>query len=236
MTRSRSKTTGPTYRELLIEIGCEELPASWLPSLTRQMGDRIGAQLASARLDCPTPPEPFGTPRRLAVRVAKVADRQADLEETLTGPPVGAAFDGEGQPTRAALGFARKHGVDVSRLSKVDTPKGIYLVYRRRQRGAAARSVLGGVLAATLRDLAFPKQMHWDARLDDGHGDLLFGRPIRWLLYLFGGRVVPFVIDRTPGALARGVGADPGTGGDLWASILREGGCAGPRVPCRLVC
>ena len=90
-------------------------------------------------------------------------------------------------------------------MSKVDTPKGIYLVYRRRQRGAAARSVLGGVLAATLRDLAFPKQMHWDARLDDGHGDLLFGRPIRWLLYLFGGRVVPFVIDRTPGALARGV-------------------------------
>jgi glycyl-tRNA synthetase beta chain len=61
------------------------------------------------------------------------------------------------------------------------------------------------VLAATLRDLAFPKQMHWDAWLDDGRGDLLFGRPIRWLLFLFGGRVVPFVIDRTPGALARGV-------------------------------
>ena len=103
------------------------------------------------------------------------------------------------------LGFARKNGVDVARLSQVDTPKGVYLVYRRRQRGAAARSVLGAVLAATLREIVFPKQMHWDARLDDGHGDLLFGRPIRWLLFLFGGRVVPFVIDRTPGAVARGV-------------------------------
>ena len=202
MTRSRSTTT---YRELLIEIGCEELPASWLPSLTRQVGEQVGAQLASVRLDCPMPPESFGTPRRLTVRVAKVADRQTDLEETLAGPPIRAAFDADGQPTRAALGFARKHGVDVARLSRVDTPKGVYLVYRRRQGGAAARSVLGGVLAATLRELTFPKQMHWDARLDDGRGDLLFGRPIRWLLFLFGGRVVPFVIDRTPGAVTRGV-------------------------------
>ena len=193
------------YRELLIEIGCEELPASWLPPLTRQIGERVGAQLAAARLDCPMPPEPFGTPRRLTVRVAKVADRQTDLAETLTGPPVRAAFDADGQPTRAALGFARKLGVDVARLSQVETPKGGYLVYRQQQRGAAARSVLGGVLAATLRELAFPKQMYWDARLDDGRGDLLFGRPIRWLLFLFGGRVVPFVIDRTPGAMARGV-------------------------------
>ena len=200
MTHSRS-----SYRELLIEIGCEELPASWLPPLTRQIGARVGAQLAAARLDCPLPPEPFGTPRRLTVRVPKVADRQTDLEETLTGPPVRAAFDADGQPTKAALGFARKHGVDVSRLSEVETPKGVYLVYCRRQPGATARSVLGGVLAATLREIVFPTQMHWDARLDDGRGDLLFGRPIRWLLFLFGGRVVPFVIDRTPGALSRGV-------------------------------
>ena len=202
MTRARPTTM---YRELLIEIGCEELPASWLPSLTRQIGERVGVQLVAARLECPMPPDPFGTPRRLTVRVAKVAARQTDLEETLTGPPVRAAFDADGQPTRAALGFARKNGVDVARLSQVDTPKGVYLVYRRRQRGAAARSVLGGVLAATLREIAFPKQMHWDARLDDGRGDLLFGRPIRWLLFLFGGRVVPFVIDRTPEAVARGV-------------------------------
>ncbi len=179
------------YRELLIEIGCEELPASWMPPLVRQLGACVGARLEEARLACPAPPEAFATPRRLAVRAARVADRQPDLEETLTGPPVRAAFTDGGDPTRAALGFARKHGVDVKRLIRIDTPKGTYLAHRRRERGRSARSVLGGVLAATLRDLAFPKQMHWDARLDDGRGDLPFGRPIRWLVFLFGGRVVP---------------------------------------------
>ena len=193
------------YRELLIEIGCEELPASWMPPLVRQLGACVGTQLEAARLACPTPPEAFATPRRLAVRAARVAERQPDLEETLTGPPVRAAFTDGGAPTRAALGFARKHGVDVKRLIRIDTPKGTYLAHRRRERGRSARSVLGGVLAATLRDLAFPKQMHWDARLDDGRGDLPFGRPIRWLVFLFGGRVVPFVIGRTPEAAARGV-------------------------------
>ncbi len=193
------------YRELLIEIGCEELPASWMPPLVRQLGACVGARLEAARLACPTPPEAFATPRRLAVRAARVAERQPDLEETLTGPPVRAAFTDGGEPTPAAAGFARKHGVPVDRLIRIDTPKGAYVAHRRRQRGHAARSVLGGVLAATLRDLAFPKQMQWDARLDDGRGDLPFGRPIRWLVFLFGGRVVPFAIERTPNAAARGV-------------------------------
>ena len=193
------------YRELLIEIGCEELPASWMPPLVRQLGACVEARLEAARLACPTPPEAFATPRRLTVRAARVAERQPDLEETVTGPPVRAAFTDTGEPTRAAAGFARKQGVAVERLIRIDTPKGTYLAHRRRQRGQAARSVLGGVLAATLRDLAFPKQMHWDARLDDGRGDLPFGRPIRWLVFLFGGRVVPFVIGRTPEAAARGV-------------------------------
>jgi glycyl-tRNA synthetase beta chain len=194
------------YRELLIEIGCEELPASWLPPLVQQLGACVGARLEAARLACPTPPESFATPRRLAVRAARVAERQPDIEETLTGPPLRAALTAGGEdPTPAALGFARKHGVAVNRLIRIETPKGTYLAHRRRQRGKAARTVLGGVLAATLRDLAFPKQMHWDARLDDGRGDLLFGRPIRWLVFLFGGRVVPFVIGRTPEAEARGV-------------------------------
>ena len=193
------------HRELLIEIGCEELPASWMPPLVRQLGACVGVQLEAARLACPTPPEAFATPRRLAVHAARVAERQPDLEETVTGPPVRAAFTDAGEPTRAAAGFARKHGVPVDRLIRIETPKGTYLAHRRRQRGRAARSVLGAVLSATLRDLAFPKQMHWDARLDDGRGDLPFGRPIRWLVFLFGGRVVPFVIGRTPDAAARGV-------------------------------
>src|SRR5262249_48161161 len=93
-----------------------------------------------------------------------------------------------------------RHGVEVSALERVETPKGMYLAYRRHQRGKAAVDVLPDVLVGTLRALTFPKLMHWDAMLEDGRGELLFGRPIRWILFLYGGRVVPFTIARTPAA------------------------------------
>ena len=192
-------------RELLIELGCEEIPASWLPSLTQQLGEAVGARLKEFRLDVETPIETFSTPRRLTARVGKVADRQADLEELLMGPPVSAAFKPDGEPTPAAAGFARKHGVEVGDLERQETPKGVYLAFRKKVRGKAAIDVLPDVLGAALRDLSFPKQMHWDAMLDDGRGELLFGRPIRWILYLYGGRVVPFVIGRLEAAQSSGV-------------------------------
>jgi glycyl-tRNA synthetase beta chain len=184
-------------RELLIEIGCEELPASWLPGLTRQVGEAVKVRLAESRLTIDAPIEAFSTPRRLTVCVAKVAERQTDFEELVTGPPVSAAFDASGQPTGAALGFARKQGVEVSALDQIATPKGIYLGVRKKLRGKPTVDVLPDVLAAVLRDLSFPKAMHWDAWIDDGRGELLFGRPIRWILFLYGGRVVPFEIRRS---------------------------------------
>ena len=187
-------------RELLIEIGTEELPASWLPGLTRQLGEHVASRLAALRLPPDGPVETSSTPRRLAARVARMAERQNDLEELLTGPAVSAAFKPDGQPTPAALGFARKNGVEVEALERIETPKGTYLGFRKHQRGRAAVDVLPEVLAGVLRDMAFPKQMHWDAWLDDGKGELLFGRPIRWLLFLYGGRVVPFTIYRSEAA------------------------------------
>ena len=193
------------FRELLIEIGCEEIPASWLPSLTSQLGDRLGHFLDEARLEWKGPIRTFSTPRRLGVQVRGVANRQSDLQETLSGPPVNASFDPAGQPTAAALGFARKQGVGVDELSRVQTPKGEYLAYQRRQRGGAAGAVLSGVMASTLRALSFPKQMHWDAWLDDGRGELVFGRPIRWILFLHGGKVVPFSVRRNDRAAGEGV-------------------------------
>lgn len=187
-------------RELLIEIGCEELPASWLPGLTRQIGDAVKARLGDSRLTIDAPVEAFSTPRRLTICVAKVAERQTDFEELVTGPPLSAAFDASGQPTGAASGFARKQGVDVSVLDRIETPKGLYLGFRKKLRGKPAVDVLPDVLAAVLRDLSFPKAMRWDAWIDDGRGALLFGRPIRWILFLYGGRVVPFEIRRTEDA------------------------------------
>jgi glycyl-tRNA synthetase beta chain len=187
-------------RELLLEIGCEELPAGWLPALTNQIGEIVGAQLRAHRLPPESPVETYSTPRRLTVRIVRIPERQSDLEEVLNGPPVSAAFKPDGTPTPAAAGFAAKNGVDVAALERVTTAKGEYLAFRKRQRGKATVDVLPDVLRDALRALPFPKAMHWDAMLEDGKGDLLFGRPIRWILYLYGGRVVPFSIARTPAA------------------------------------
>jgi glycyl-tRNA synthetase beta chain len=187
-------------RELLLEIGCEELPASWLPGLTHEIGEIVAAELREHRLAPESPAETFSTPRRLTVRIVRIPERQADLEELVNGPPVSAAFKPDGTPTPAAAGFAAKQGVEVGALERIQTPKGEYLAFRRRQRGKATVDVLPDVLSGTLRNLAFPKAMHWDATLEDGRGDLTFGRPIRWMLFLYGGRVVPFAITRTAAA------------------------------------
>jgi glycyl-tRNA synthetase beta chain len=187
-------------RELLIEIGTEELPAGWLPSLTAQFGARIEGRLAEERLAVEAPVETFSTPRRLVVRAARVPERQTDFEELVTGPPVSAAFAPDGTMTGAALGFARKQGVEPDTLQRVETSKGVYLAHRRHLRGKAAVDVLPAVLGGALRDLQYPKQLRWDAELNDGKGELLSGRPIRWVLFLYGGRVVPFEIFRTAAA------------------------------------
>ena len=185
-------------RELLIEVGLEEIPAAWMPNLNRHLKDRLEARLKEFRIAPGAAIETFSTPRRLTARVAGIAERQEDLDETITGPPVSAAVGKDGQPTPAALGFAKKQGVSFEQLTRAQTPKGEYLAFQKHVRGRSAVDTLPDILGGVLRDLPFPKQMHWDARLDDGKGELLFGRPIRWLLFLYGGRVVPFTIARSP--------------------------------------
>lgn len=187
-------------RELLIEIGVEELPAGWLPMLTRQLAEKLELRLREMRLKPDVPIEAYSTPRRLTACVPHMPEREEDLDETVTGPPVSAAFNASGDPTPAALGFAKKQGVPFEQLEKLETPKGVYLAARKHVRGRSTVDALPDLMRGLLRDLAFPKQMHWDATLDDGRSELLFGRPIRWLLFLYGGRVVPFTIGRLPGA------------------------------------
>ena len=133
-------------RELLIEIGVEEIPASWLPALTAQVGTTLEARLKDLRLPATAPIETYSTPRRLTVRTAKLAERQTDFEEVLTGPPVSAAFKPDGTPTPAARG-CEENGVEVSALERVDTPKGTYLYVQEttpRQSGCrrAARCIV----------------------------------------------------------------------------------------------
>jgi len=220
-------------RELLLEIGCEELPASWLPALTSQIGDIVDAELRGHRLAAESPIETYSTPRRLTVRVVRIPERQTDLEELVNGPPVSAAFKPDGQPTPAASGFAAKQGVDVAALERVKTAKGEYLAFRRRQRGKAAVDVLPDVLGGALRGLSFPKAMHWDATLDDGRGELLFGRPIRWILFIYGGRVVPFSIGRTPAAQSGQVQDVPSGAVTYGHRFLTTSGRAGRAIKVR---
>jgi len=213
-------------RELLLELGCEEIPASWLPSLTNQVGEVLAAQLRERRLNPETPVETYSTPRRLMVRIERIPERQTDFEEVITGPPAAA-------PDTAIAGFAAKQGVDRSVLEKIETPKGVYLAFRKKLRGKAAVDVLPDVLGGTLRALSFPKLMHWDAMLEDGKGELLFGRPIRWMLYTYGGRVVPFTISRTPAAQSSQV-QDISTGASTYGHrFLTTSGRAGRSIKVR---
>jgi glycyl-tRNA synthetase beta chain len=216
-------------RELLIEIGCEEIPASWLPGLTTQLGRHLDARLKEFRLTGEGAAETYSTPRRLTARVAKLSERQTDFEELITGPPVSAAFGPGGQPTPAATGFARKYGVEIDGLERQETPKGVYLAYRLRQRGKATVDVLADLMSGLLRDMTFPKQMRWDAYLDDGKGDLPFARPIRWLVLLYGGRVVPFVIRRTEiaqGPTVQDIRSGPNTYGHRFLTTSGRAGRA----------
>jgi glycyl-tRNA synthetase beta chain len=220
-------------RELLIEIGVEELPAAWMPALTRQLGEKLEARLKEARIAPGAPVESYSTPRRLTARLAKIAERQEDLEEVVTGPPVSAAFDAAGRPTPAAVGFAKKQGVTVEELGRASSARGEYLTFLKRQRGKSAIDALPDVLGGLLRDLTFPKQMKWDATLEDGRGEFVFGRPIRWLLFLYGGRVVPFTIGRAANAAGSSVQEVPSGALTYGHRFLATSGRAGRSIKVR---
>ncbi len=172
--------------ELLFEIGTEEIPAGYCTRALARLAELAPQRLADARLDC-GPVTVLGTPRRLTLLVSDLADRQPDLSERVFGPPVRAAFDADGNPTKAALGFAKKNGVTVEDLERVEVEgkKGEYVACTRHEEGKPALHVLTGLLEGLVRDLPWPKQMRWHWH-DEG-----FARPVHWIVALFGGEVVP---------------------------------------------
>jgi glycyl-tRNA synthetase beta chain len=182
--------------ELVLEIGFEEMPAAWLPGLAEQLAARFVEAASRERLE-PADAAVLYTPRRLVLR-ADVPVRQPDREEPVWGPAVKVARDAAGKWTGAALGFAKKNGIAVEELGEgakdPAKPAELYLRFVKKTTGQPAGEVVPTVLAAVLRGLAFPKRMSWDAWLEDGRGAFPFGRPIRWLVLLLGGQVVPFEI------------------------------------------
>jgi glycyl-tRNA synthetase beta chain len=165
--------------DVLLEIGVEELPASFVKAAIDALPGLLTARLDELRL-AHGPVRASGTPRRLAVYAEAVAALQPDLEEEALGPPARVAFDAEKRPTRAAEAFAAKSGVSVDALFVKETPKGDYVAARRVERGAPASAILPAALERVCGEIPFRKSMRWS------DGDVSFGRPVRWLVALHG--------------------------------------------------
>jgi glycyl-tRNA synthetase beta chain len=170
-------------RDLLFEIGVEELPAGYVAPALAQLERGVREGLESLRLGLGGA-ETYGTPRRLAVLVHRVSERQSDLHEDVMGPAARVAFDDQGHPTRALLGFCAGKGVEPSSVRRVATPKGEYVSVTVHHVGRSALEVVPALLAEVATGLQFPKTMRWDA------GEYRFGRPVRWLVALYGGDVI----------------------------------------------
>src|SRR5689334_16981667 len=171
------------HHDLLFEIGVEELPSSFVKGALLALPELATKRLKELRLGH-GPIRAYGTPRRLALVVEGLTDRQSDVSEELTGPPATAAFDAQGKPTKAAEAFAKKLGCTVGELRQVETPKGKYLAGTRRLSGEPTAALLGPMLAQLIGEIPFRKSMRW------GAGETTFGRPIHWLLAIYGGEVV----------------------------------------------
>ncbi len=170
--------------EFLVEIGTEELPPKALKGLSEAFGANLQAGLQDARL-AHGQVRLYATPRRLAVRVSEMAERQPDVETELKGPPVRIAFDADGKPTRAAEAFADKCGAAVADLQRIETPKGDWLIHRGTESGRAASELLPGLVEKSLSSLPIPKRMRWGSRDED------FVRPVHWVVMLLDDEIIP---------------------------------------------
>ncbi|MBK8169151.1 MAG: glycine--tRNA ligase subunit beta [Sandaracinaceae bacterium] len=170
--------------DLLLEIGTEELPASFVAKALEAMPELCTKLFEGARIEHGTM-KAIGTPRRLTLIVEGVADAQRDISEEVLGPPKSVAFDAEGKPTKAGEGFAKKLGKGAADLRLVSTPKGEYAAVRRDEKGVRSAEVLPELLARLCATIPFQKSMRW------GVGDYSFGRPVHWIVALHGESIIP---------------------------------------------
>jgi glycyl-tRNA synthetase beta chain len=172
-------------KDLLLEIGSEELPASFIAPALEELESLLLAKLQAARLDCGEA-STYGTPRRLAVIVRGVGDQQPDLATEVLGPPARIAFDAQGRPTDVARKWAAGQGASVEVLVKKETPRGIYVFLERKEKGQPAASILPALLLEVIKGLSSKKSMRW------GWEEERFSRPVQWICALHGGAAVPF--------------------------------------------
>lgn len=167
-------------KDLLFEIGCEEIPAGFMNQVLAQLKELAVQQLRDHHLSFESIATK-GTPRRLALQIFGLDEKSADMHEEHKGPSVSIAYDKEHQPTKAAIGFARGKGIDVSKLVEKDG----YIYAVTMTQGVKAETILKDILPELIHGLSFPKSMHW-GNLDDK-----FVRPVRWLVALLDDTVIP---------------------------------------------
>ncbi|OQY60175.1 MAG: glycine--tRNA ligase subunit beta [Desulfobacteraceae bacterium 4572_88] len=173
---------------LLIEIGTEEIPAGYIEPALNALSSTLLKKLTHARIDhgnaCV-----FGTPKRLAVEVANVSDKQPSVTEEVTGPPERVAFDENGKPAVAAQKFAEKIGVSLDELKIRETEKGRYLCAEKTEKGRLTEEILAEILPDVIRATPFPKTMKW------ADMNFYFARPVHTILAMLGEKVIPFAIE-----------------------------------------
>jgi glycyl-tRNA synthetase beta chain len=171
-------------QDLLFELGPEELPPRTLLILSNALTEGLRAGLDAAGIPHGRV-QGFATPRRLAVRVQKLAPHQPDKQVERRGPPLDRSFDAHGAPTQAAIAFAKNCGVPVAELERLETDKGAWLIFRGTERGAATASLLGGIVNQAIAELPIAKRMRWGSRSAE------FARPVHTVVLLYGETVVP---------------------------------------------
>jgi len=172
-------------KELIFEIGTEEVPASFVPKALVSLEGLLRKALETERLSFKSI-RTLGTPRRLTLIVEDLSDKQPDSRLEARGPQKRAAFDEAGNPTNALLGFAKSHGVDPGEVKIVKTEKGEYVYIEKKVKGGRTANILPVVLKEVISRDFFPKSMRW------GDGDVSFARPVHWILAVYGGKALRF--------------------------------------------
>ena len=167
-------------KDLLFEIGAEEIPAGFMPNILGQLKTLAETKLNDAHLPFESIAT-YGTPRRLALIVKGLGDTSAEISERHKGPSASIAYDADGNPTKAAIGFARGKGLDVADLVVEDG----YIYAETKTAGVPAKDIVTDMLPQLITGLNFPKSMHW------GNLDAKFVRPVRWLVALLDEEVIP---------------------------------------------
>jgi hypothetical protein len=176
---------------LLLEIGCEEMPAAFMRGTLEQLQAKLAETLHENRLEHGVV-RTLGTPRRLIALVEAVATQQTPEERVVRGPAKRACYDAQGNPTPALIGFARSRGVEPDAVQFQKTPQGEYAYVREYDAGQPAVEVLADALPKLILSMTFPKTLRWGSR------KMRFGRPIRWIVAMLGQAVIPFELEGIP--------------------------------------